>query len=157
MNGRKWRNCWMIVTPTSLTSEMSLSWPPRYTSIHELNKIINSPNILSLSSFVPRFVLASLQGWTVAVAIKIRTVILCTVTDRAHSRFDVHFTWHSNDVYKLNIWIYMKWVVGKQARFWLQFGGRAIPSRDPFLRILSRGASEPGDSKGAHMTSCFEN
>ena len=42
---------------TLLTSEMSLSWPPRYTSIHELNKIINSPNILRLSSVV----LASLQ------------------------------------------------------------------------------------------------
>ena len=36
---------------------MSLSWPPRYTSIHELSNIINSPNILRLSSFV----LASLQ------------------------------------------------------------------------------------------------
>ena len=57
VNGPKWRNCWIIVTPTSLTSEMSLSWPSRYTSIHELNKIINSPNILRLSSFI----LASLQ------------------------------------------------------------------------------------------------
>ena len=52
VNGPKWRNCWMAVTPISLTSKMSLSWSPRYTSIYELNKIINSPNILRLSSLV---------------------------------------------------------------------------------------------------------
>ena len=30
------------------------------------------------------------------------------------------------------------------------------PSREPFLPILSQGTSEPGDSKGAHVTTCFE-
>ena len=34
VNGPKWRNCWMIVTLTSLSSEMSLRWPPRYTDTH---------------------------------------------------------------------------------------------------------------------------
>ena len=32
-----------------------------------------------------------------------------------------------------------------------------LPSRDPFLPILFGRTSEPDDSKGAHMTSCFEN
>ena len=31
------------------------------------------------------------------------------------------------------------------------------PGHDPSLPILSQGTSEPGDSKGAHVTSCFEN
>ena len=93
VNWTKWRNCWMVLT---LTSEMSLSWPPRYTSIHELNKIINSPNILSLSYLV----LASLQELNSCSWIRICTVILHTVTDSADSRFDVNFIWHSNDVYK---------------------------------------------------------
>ena len=29
VNGLKWRNRWMVLTLTSLISEMSLSWPPR--------------------------------------------------------------------------------------------------------------------------------
>ena len=31
------------------------------------------------------------------------------------------------------------------------------PSRDPFLPILSRETSEPGDSKDTHVASCFKN
>ena len=93
---RGWRNCWMVLTPTSLTSEMSLSWPARYTSIYELNKIINSPSILRRSSLV----LASLQELNSCSWIRICIVILYTATDNADSRFDVHFIWHSNDVYK---------------------------------------------------------
>ena len=96
-NGPKWRNCWMVLTPTLLTSEMSFSWPPRYTSIHELNQIINSPNILRLSSLVH----ASLQELNSCSWIRIVTVIiLYTVTDSANVRFDVHFIRHSDDVYK---------------------------------------------------------
>ena len=82
---------------------MSLSWPPRYTSIHELSKIITHQIFfVCLFSFLLHF-----SSWTVAAAIKICTVILCTVTDSTDSRFDVHFTWHSNDVYNLiseSIW-----------------------------------------------------
>ena len=107
---------------TSLTPEMSLSWPPRYTSIHELSKIINSPNILRL----PFVVLASLQQLN-----------SCSCNQDLHCN-----SMHSHWQYRLkircalylafewrvqpNIWVYMKWLVGKQARFWLQFGGRAV-------------------------------
>ena len=67
-----------------------LNWPPRYTSIHELNKIINSPSIFRLSSLV----LAPLQKLSSSSWIRIYTVILYTVTDSAGSRFDVHLIWH---------------------------------------------------------------
>ena len=101
---------------------MFLSWPPRYTSIHGLNKIINSPN-LHLSSLVLASPPRSRDVNNIFHFLEVCTVISYTVTDSADSRFDTHFIWRSNDAYKM--WIYMKWMVGKRARFWLNLGRRA--------------------------------
>ena len=151
VNGPKWRNCWMIVTLTSLTSEMSLSWPPRYTSIHELNKIINSPNILRLSSFI----LASLQQLN---SCSCNQDLYCnSVRSHWQCRLKIRcvlylaFEWRV----QTNIWIQIYEMNGWETSSILTPARR--PSRDPFLPILSHGTSEPGDSKGAHVTSCFEN
>ena len=123
----------MVVTPTSLTSEMSLSWPPGYTPIHELNKIINSLNILRLSSLV----LASLQELNSCNCSQdLYCNKFCTHTDRADSRCDVHFAWHSNirmtctnliylNLYEMNGWETCSILTPAQR-----------PSRDPFCRYI---------------------
>ena len=45
-------------------------------------------------------------------------------------------------------------MVGTAYKFSTRLGGQAVTL---FLPILSRGTLEPGDSKGAHVTSGFEN
>ena len=63
----------------------------------------------------------------------------------------MHFTLHSNDMYKLNIYKINGWETSS-----ISTPGQR-PNRDPLLLILSHRTLEPGDYKGAQMTSCFEN
>ena len=101
-------------------------------------KIINSPNILCLSSLV----LASLHEQKNRSRVRICIVVLFTVTDSTDSRFDIHFIWHSNYVYKTwypNLYEMNDWETSSILAL-------ARSSRNPFLLILFRGTSEPCDS-----------
>ena len=66
------------------------------------------------------------------------------VTDGADSRIDMHFSWHSNDVYKtwyLNLYEMNGWETSSLLTL-VQW-----PSHDAFLLILFCRKLEPGDSK----------
>ena len=138
VNGPKWRNCWMIVTRTSLTSEMS---PDVHHDTHlSMSWIINSPNILRLSSLV----LASLQELN---SCSCNQDSYCN-SIHSHSQYRLKIRcalWYLN-LYDMNGWETSSILTPARR-----------PSRDTFLPILFRGTSEPGDSKGAHVTSSFEN
>ena len=127
----------MVLTPTSPTSEMPLSWPLRYISLHGLNKIINSTNILGLSSLVlvsPHHELNKIFHFP-----EVGTAIPHTVTDSADSRFNIHFIWRLNDAHKtwyLNLYEMNGWETSS-----ILTPARR-PSRDPFLPILFRGTSD---------------